>query len=74
MGIGENIRRERLKNNMTQIKLAKAVRCLSQSQICKIEKGDRELKTNELVKIANVLDVSIDKLVNNATTLDSKVY
>lgn len=63
MEVGLRIKELREFNNISQEKLAKKIKILNQSQICKIENGQRALKANELVQIADVLNVSINQLI-----------
>lgn len=64
MEVGLRIREIRESNNISQSKLAKKIKILNQSQICKIEKGQRALKANELAKIADILNVSITEIMS----------
>lgn len=63
MKVGLRIKEIRELNNISQEKLARKIKILNQSQICKIENGHRNLKVNELAQIASVLNVSIDELI-----------
>ncbi|CAM2076897.1 MAG: Helix-turn-helix domain-containing protein [uncultured Clostridium sp.] len=64
MEVGLRIKEIRELNNISQEKLARKTKILNQSQICKIENGQRTLKANELVKIANVLNVAITDIIS----------
>lgn len=64
MEVGFRIKMIRESNNISQEKLARKTKMLNQSQICKIENGQRALKANELAKIADVLNVSITEIMN----------
>ena len=64
MEVGLRIKAIRELNNISQEKLARKTKILNQSQICKIENGQRTLKANELVKIANVLNVAITDIIS----------
>lgn len=63
MKVGIRIKEVREINNLTQYDLAEKVKLLNQSQICKIENGSRSLKVEELINIANALNVSISDLL-----------
>ncbi len=62
MSIGENIRRIRKKNRMTQKELGEKLGGLSQQQIGQWENGNKKPKIETLQKIANALDVPIYEL------------
>ncbi|MGG7143582.1 helix-turn-helix domain-containing protein [Clostridium nigeriense] len=64
MEVGLRIKEIRELSNISQEKLAKKTKILNQSQICKIENGQRALKANELLKIADVLNVEITELIS----------
>ena len=64
MEVGLRIKEIRELSNISQEKLAKKTKILNQSQICKIENGQRTLKANELLKIADVLNVEITELIS----------
>ena len=64
MEVGFRIKMIRESNNISQEKLARKTKMLNQSQICKIENGQRALKANELAKIADALNVSITEIMN----------
>lgn len=61
-GLGERIRKERLRLSLTQEKLAEKVN-ISESFMGHIERGGRKLSVDTLVNIANELNVSIDYLL-----------
>ncbi len=63
MEVGLRIKMIREMNNVSQEKLARKMKVLNQSQICKIENGKRTLKANELAEIANILGVSITDII-----------
>jgi transcriptional regulator with XRE-family HTH domain len=63
LGVKENIIRARRKKGLSQAALAGKTEKLSQSQIAKIEKGNRQILASELLCIANVLDVAVDDLL-----------
>lgn len=64
MKVWNRIKEVREENNLSQSKLAEKIKSLNQSQICKIEKGNRSLKAEELKEIAYVLNVPISKLIS----------
>lgn len=63
MQIGLRIKELRVKNNISQGALAEKVKTLNQSQICKIEKGKRGIRVNEVTDIANAIGVPVTKLI-----------
>lgn len=62
--LGNRIREERLKLNLTQSELAEKVD-LSDTYIGAIERGERSLTVASLIKVANVLGVSVDYLLSD---------
>lgn len=62
MDIAKNIREIRLKKSINQQFLADALE-VDVAVISNIEKGKRELRVNELEKIANALEVSVIDLI-----------
>jgi repressor LexA len=63
--LGSRIRAARLKKGLTQSELAKKAGASSHTIICDYEKGKRGTKHPDirfLLKIASVLDISIDYL------------
>lgn len=69
INLGKRIREERLKLNLTQEQLAEYVE-ISASYIGQIERGERNLTLDTLVRIANRLKVSIDYLLKDSVVLD----
>lgn len=63
--LGLKIKDERIKAKLTQQSLAEAVD-LSPVFIGQIERGERKLSLESLIKIANVLNCSIDSLVKDS--------
>lgn len=63
--LGKRIRLERFKKNITQEKLAELVD-VSPSYIGQIERGERNVPLDTLVKIATNLDVTIDYLIQDS--------
>ncbi len=72
-GLGERIRKQRLKLKLTQEKLAEKVE-ISESFMGHIERGDRKLSLETLVKLAQELNVSIDYLLLDIVKLEPDAY
>lgn len=64
MNIGENIRKRRLELNMSQQQLAHILGYKTRSSIAKIEKGDSDISHSKLVTFANVLNTTVESLLN----------
>ncbi|MDU7365382.1 helix-turn-helix transcriptional regulator [Clostridium sp.] len=64
MEVGLRIKELREKKNISQVELAKKLKTLNQSQICKIENGQRALKACELSDIAEALNVSVIEIID----------
>ncbi|MEG1313146.1 helix-turn-helix domain-containing protein [Clostridium sp.] len=64
MEVGLRIKIIREKNGLSQFKLARKTGYLNQSQISKIENGQRSIKADELIMLSNVLNVSLIELIN----------
>lgn len=62
--IGNKIKEIRIKKNISQNQLAEKTDSLNQSQICKIENGNRHVRVNELNQIASALSVTITQLIS----------
>lgn len=62
MSIGENIKRIREENGLKQIELAEKLN-ISQSMVCQIERGTKVPSLPLGNEIAEVLNCSIDELV-----------
>ena len=60
--LGKRIREERLKLNMTQESLSEDID-LSTAYIGQIERGERSLTLENLIKVANRLGVTVDYLL-----------
>lgn len=71
--IGDNIRKFRQKMNLTQEQLGNSVGVSSQA-VSKWECGDNIPDTTLIVSIANVLDVSTDRLLGNEKTCENDVF
>lgn len=65
IALGQKIRRERLKLNLTQEKLAEDVG-LSTTYIGQVERGERSLTLGKLVLIVNRLGVTVDYLLSDS--------
>lgn len=63
--LGERIREERLKRHLTQEKLAEAVD-ISTTYMGQIERGEKSLTLDTLVKITNNFDVTADYLMRDS--------
>ena len=61
-GIGERIAQKRKEKRWSQDRLAREVNC-SQSLIAKYERNERNIQTDELINIANVLGTNTDFLL-----------
>jgi len=66
--LGEKIKRERIHNRLTQEMLAEMAEITS-SYVGQIERGERKVTLSKLVRIANVLNVSVDYLLSD--TIDT---
>ena len=62
--LGEKIKRERIRNRLTQEMLAEMADITS-SYVGQIERGERKVTLSKLVRIANVLNVSVDYLLSD---------
>lgn len=65
VALGKRIREERLKLRLTQEKLSEEVN-ISDSYMGQIERGERSLTLENLVKVANRLGVTIDYLLSDS--------
>lgn len=72
MRLGQRIREERLKLNLTQSQLAESID-ISDTYIGQIERGERSLTLDTLVRLVNRLGVTIDYLLKDSveTTNDN---
>lgn len=62
--LGEKIKKERVHNRLTQEMLAEMAEITS-SYVGQIERGERKVTLSKLVRIANVLNVSVDYLLSD---------
>lgn len=70
MTLGERIRDYRILKGLTQQELAEKIGLADRSSITKIEKSDRPVKMEQIVDIANALDVSTAELVGGYDSLE----
>lgn len=63
MSIGMQIKKHRIDNGLTQKVLANKAKNLTQSQISKIETGNRKVTVTELSKFQRILNIPIDELI-----------
>lgn len=68
--LGKRIKEERLKLNLTQEQLSEFVD-ISTSYMGQIERGERKVTLDTLVRISNRLNVSIDFLLKDSINIDS---
>lgn len=72
MSIGENLRRLRETQGMTQKELAKQVG-VSVSMICQIERGTKSMSLPLGREITDILNCSLDDLLDNDSMVDELV-
>ena len=65
--LGKRIRKERLQLNLTQAQLAEAVD-ISDTYMGAIERGERSLYLDTLVRLANRLGVTVDYLLADSVS------
>ena len=65
--LGSRIKKRRLELNLTQEKLAEKVD-LSAVYIGQIERGERKMTIDTLVKLANSLNTSVEELLKDSTS------
>lgn len=65
--LGKRIREERKRLNLTQAQLAEAID-ISDTYMGAIERGERSLTLDTLVKLANRLGVTIDYLLSDSVS------
>lgn len=71
--LGKRLRQERHKMNWTQEKLAEKVE-VSDAYIGQIERGERSLSLETLVKLANQLGVTVDYLLHDSITINDDQF
>lgn len=69
--LGKRIREERLKLGLTQEKLSEEIG-VTDAYIGKIERGERSLSLETLVRIANKLGVTVDYLLEDSVNVEDK--
>ena len=62
--LGKHIRNIRQTQKVSQSELAARLEYLNQSQISKIEKGDRKASAEDLIQIAKALGVTLEDIVS----------
>lgn len=67
VALGTRIKNKRLEQNLTQEQVAEQVE-LSAVYIGQIERGERKMTIETLVKIANCLNSSIEELLKDSTS------
>lgn len=67
--IGRRIREERLRLSLTQETLAEDVE-LTTAYIGQVERGERNLTLENLIKVANRLGVTVDYLLSDSVNAD----
>lgn len=71
--LGKRIREERIKLNLTQEQLAESVD-ISDSYIGQIERGERNLTLDTLLRLVNRLGVTVDYLLQEYVSVDNDKY
>ncbi|WP_315794187.1 helix-turn-helix transcriptional regulator [Paenibacillus sp. BIC5C1] len=71
--LGKRIREERKRLNLTQEKLAERID-LSEAYIGQIERGERILSLDTLLKITDQFGVTVDYLINNSLDLNDDQF
>ena len=64
IALGKHIRNIRQTQKVSQSELAARLEYLNQSQISKIEKGDRKATAEDLIQIAKALGVTLEDIVS----------
>ena len=70
---GEKLKQLRINKKLTQTQLGNMIG-LSQSAIYKYEKGERKVPMYVLVKLADILDTTIDELYNDTQNYNEPSY
>ena len=68
--LGKRIREERLKLRLTQEKLAESID-VSSSYVGQIERGERSVTLDTLIRITNMLGVTIDYLLKDSVNIEN---
>lgn len=69
MQLGTRLRQERLKHKLTQERLAEKID-VSHAYIGQIERGERSLTLETLIKLANQLEVTADELLHESLKMN----
>ena len=70
--IGQRVKNERIKRNMSREKLAEVLE-LSSVYIGQIERGERKMSLDTLSSISDYLNISLDYLVNGHSNLPQEI-
>lgn len=70
-GLGDRIKAARNKSNMTQQQLADAID-MSANYLGKVERADRVLSLETLIKIANALGTNVDYLLSDSVNINQE--
>jgi transcriptional regulator with XRE-family HTH domain len=73
VALGKRIREERLKLRLTQEKLAEDVD-VSSSYIGQVERGEKSVTLDTLVRITRRLSVTVDYLLKDSIDIDNDTY
>ncbi|GGA49235.1 helix-turn-helix domain-containing protein [Paenibacillus physcomitrellae] len=71
--LGKRLREERLKLNLTQEKLAEKVE-VSEAYIGQIERGERSLSLDTLIKLVNQFGVTVDFLLQDSVSSNNEQF
>lgn len=71
--LGARLRQERLKHDLTQEKLAEKIE-VSNAYIGQIERGERSLTLDTLIRLANQLGVTVDDLLQDSIEKGNEYY
>lgn len=71
--LGKRIREERQKLNLTQEMLAEDID-LTTAYIGQIERGERNLTLENIIKVANRLGVTVDYLLSDSLVVSNDTY
>jgi len=71
--LGKRIREERLKLNLTQEALAESIN-LTTAYVGQIERGERNLTLENLIKVSNRLGVTVDYLLADSLAAENDSY
>jgi transcriptional regulator with XRE-family HTH domain len=71
--LGTRLRHERLKKDLTQEQLAEKVD-VSHAYIGQIERGERSLTLDTLIRLSNELGVTVDELLSDSIEISNEHY